>query len=78
MRLSQAAFVAIVVTAFVGNAPAAPNAQADVEESIDQRLFPDGRRFDFGTVPAGRLVQHSFRIVNRYHVPLQVLSVRVG
>jgi hypothetical protein len=55
-----------------------PEAKKDVDEAIDQRLFPDGRVYNFGTVLCGRRVEHLFRIVNRSDSPLHVVNVRVS
>jgi hypothetical protein len=40
------------------------------------KMFPDGRAHDFGKVPRGMLVSHSFRIANTLGVPLRIVSLR--
>ncbi len=47
-------------------------------ETVATGMFPDGITYNFGKVPRGPLVRHSFRIVNTSSVPLEITSVRVG
>ena len=42
------------------------------------KMFPDGRSCDFGTVMRGPPVKLAFRFVNTANVTLEVISVRVG
>ena len=43
----------------------------------DDKMFPDGRNYDFGKVIRGMPVKHALRIVNTSDVTLEVVSVRV-
>src|SRR4051794_30484595 len=40
--------------------------------NLDEKMLPDGRAHDFGVVPRGTLITHSFRVVNTSAVPLQI------
>jgi hypothetical protein len=42
----------------------------------NERMFPDGVIHDFGPVFRGKLLRHTFRIVNTSDVPLRILSAR--
>lgn len=55
----------------------APN---DAKKTADEsdKMFPDGRDYNFGKVKSGTPVKHAFRIVNMYKVPLQINSVRTS
>ena len=44
----------------------------------DDKMFPDGRNYDFGKVKMGTPVKHALRIVNTSDVTLEMISVRVG
>ena len=57
---------------------AGPPVRPTAPESPDAKMFPDGRHYDFGTVKRGERPRHTFRIVNRSDVPLQLISVRTG
>lgn len=42
------------------------------------KMFPDGRVHDFGTVRIGSEVKYAFRILNASDKPLKILSLRRG
>lgn len=43
---------------------------------MQETMFPDGLDYDFGKVPRGIQVAHTFRIVNTSAIPLRLISLR--
>ena len=59
----------------VGSGPPIRQAEADGKSGVKDKMFPDGRDYDFGKVIRGTPVEHTFRIVNRSDVPLELILV---
>ena len=66
----------ILLVALSIASPPEPVSTALVYADVDDRMFPEGREYDFGKVTRGTLVKHTFCIVNRSGIPLQITSVR--
>jgi hypothetical protein len=48
------------------------------ESAEPGEMFPDGLVHDFGKVPFGAQLTHSFRIVNTYNHPIRIVSLRIS
>lgn len=53
-----------------------PETDAEFPSQISIKMFPDGLRHDFGKVPQGLQLKHTFRVVNTTNVLLKLLSLR--
>jgi hypothetical protein len=43
-----------------------------------EKMFKDGVKHDFGTVPRGAQLRHTFKITNIYNVKMQITSIKSG
>src|SRR5262249_2321713 len=63
------------VIALVAFTMGAAAVQAQPQPWAD-KMFKEGTIHDFGTVPRGALLSHSFKMTNIYAVPLNIMTVR--
>ena len=78
MSMTSTKRTAVLLVLGLAALGAGPPVRPIAPASDDAKMFPDGRHYDFGTVKSGTLPRHTFRIVNRSDVPLQLISVRTG
>ena len=45
-------------------------------KKLPDKMFPDGKDYDFGTVEFGTVYKHSLRIVNPSNKPMKLLNLR--
>jgi hypothetical protein len=67
------AIVALVLIACSSHPALAENPKAWAD-----KLFPDGTRHDFGSVPRGAQLSHRFPVTNIYAVELQIVNIRAS
>src|SRR5947209_18604925 len=69
--MRKLALALVAITLFVQTAAAQSTAWAD-------KLFGGATTHDFGVVPRGAQLKHSFKITNIYKEPLEITNVRVS
>src|SRR5438270_13388557 len=69
--MRKLALALVAITLFVQTAAAQSTAWAD-------KLFGGATTHDFGVVPRGAQLKHSFKMTNLYKVPLEVTNLRVS